>query len=200
MARTGIIDLNFSPQVNVHGTSLTWNPFRRGLKVYVDAAEYDMALTRVMARSKESHDLCCSVGIGDFIVPWLQRLYRHTEMNHKLTPKIQRILIRHLPYALIEELSRCGVLGNDFGPRLQSNISTLINDSVISGHGVGVEVHPWAQLPSFHGLLYSQDFLAGIWSIDSSGRLHVQTPLSHFTGNRFPDRLAAARRTFRSNP
>jgi len=200
MARMGIIDLNFSPQINVHGSSSAWNPFRRGLKIYAEAAEYDMALTRTVARSKESHDLCCSVGIADFIVPWLQRLYRHAEMNHKPSPKIQRILIRHLPYALIEELSRCGVLGDDFSSRLQGNISTLTNDSVISGHGVRVEVRPWKQLPPFHGLLYSKDFLAGVWSIDSSGRLHVQTPLTHLTSDRFADRVAAARRAFTSDP
>lgn len=196
----GIIDLNLSPQINVHGSASGWNLFRRRPKVYEEAAEYDMALTQAVARSKEPHDLCCSVGTADFIVPWLQRLYRHAEMNHKASPKIQRVLIRHLPCSLIEELSRCAVLDGDFSSRLQGNIYALTNDSVLSSHGVGIEVRPWKKLPPFHGHLYSQDFLAGVWSIDSAGHLHVQTPLTHLAGDRFADRLAAARRTFFSDP
>jgi hypothetical protein len=196
MASMGVIDLNLTPQINVGGTTSGWNIFHRGPRVYSESVESEGALTRTVCRSKELHDLCCSVGTADFVVPWLQRLYRNAESNHKPAPKIQRVLIRHLPYALIEELSRCGVLDSEFGTRLRGNVSNLINDSVISSHGARVEVRPWSQLPPFHGHLYSQDLIVGVWSIDSAGRLHVQTPMTHLSGDRFADRIAAARRTF----
>jgi hypothetical protein len=196
----GIIDLNLNPQINVQNFSTRWSRLRREPRVYSEVAEYDMALTRAISRSKEPHDLCCSVGTADFIVPWLQRLYRHAEANFKPSPKIQKILIRHLPYKLIEELSKCGVLDSGFGNTLRSNVFNLTNDSVIGNHGVKIEVRPWGQVPPFHGHLYSLDFLVGLWSIDSAGRLHVQTPITHLKGERFADRLAVARKAFTIDP
>ena len=155
----GVIDLKLNPEINISGSASSWNPFRRGPRVYTAVAEYDMALTRMVSHSKELHDLYCSVGTADFIVPWLQRLYRHAEATYKPVPKIQRILIRHLPYALIESLSRCEVLDSEFGARLRSNISTLAKDPIISNCGVEIDIRPWKRLPAFHGHLYSQDFL-----------------------------------------
>lgn len=192
----GIIDLNLRPEINVGGSASGWNPFRRRPKVYSEAAEYDTALTQAVSRASESHDLYCSVGTADFIVPWLQRLYRHAEINYKPAPRIHRVLVRHLPYGLIDDLSRCGALDGEFGSRLGANILSLEKDPVIGSHGVEIEVRPWKRLPAFHGHMYSQDLLIGLWSIDSGGHLHVQSPVTHLSGSRHSDRLEAARKTF----
>jgi hypothetical protein len=97
---------------------------------------------------------------------------------------------------LMDTLLAHHMLAVEFKDRLEANLRGIANDSLIRSHGVQIEVIRWTRLPPFHGHMYGDDLLIGPWSIDSTGLLHVQTPMAHFRGKNLRESLDVVRRDF----
>lgn len=193
----GLLEIKFQPEINIDRINIGthWIKRSRG-RIYRSTADYDRALTRIVTKSPVSDDYYVSAGTGDFVVPWLQRLYRHAEINGSPVPRIRRLVFKCLSIEIMDTLLNNRMLAGEFKDRLEANLHGICNDALIRSHGVEIEIRRWTRLPPFHGHMFGENLLIGPWSIDSAGLLHVQTPVTHFRAKLSSEERAIASKAF----
>lgn len=136
--------------------------------------------------------LFVSVGTADFVSGWLTRICRE-----RVEPiKISELVIVRMRDELIGQMEKQGELEKGFRHQLKANLRVLRTDSQIRQKGIRVIEKLWEHRPPFHGYCYGSRVLIGHWSADSSGKLHVKTPLFDTTEALDPEHVAGIRRAF----
>jgi hypothetical protein len=193
----GLLEVKFQPEINIAQANPASSWFRRDRgRTYASTAECDRALTKLLTRASAPDDYYVSAGTADFVVPWLQRLYRRTETSRGPAPKIRRVIFKCLSTELADVLLANKMIAQEFKERLDVNLRAICEDSLIRSHGVEVEIRRWNHLPPFHGHMFGENLIIGPWSIDSAGLLHAQTPVTHFRGKLIKEELNNTQRIF----
>jgi hypothetical protein len=192
----GLLEIKFQPEINFGNANFQSSLRRRPGRIYKSTADFDKILTRLVMRPTTAKDYYVSAGTADFTVPWLQRLYRHAEINGGPIPKIRRLIFKCISIELMDILLANHMLAVEFKERLEANLRGITHDSLITSYGVQIEVRRWTRLPPFHGHMFGDELLIGPWSIDSTGLLHVQTPMTHFRGKLIRESLDTVRKDF----
>lgn len=197
VASMGLLEIKFQPEISIDRVNIGshWIKRNRG-RIYRSMADYDRVLTKIVTKSPVSDDYYVSAGTGDFVVPWLQRLYRHAEISGAPVPRIRKLVFKCLSIELMDTLLNNRMLAGEFKDRLDANLRGICNDELIRSRGLEIEIRRWTQLPPFHGHMFGDNLLIGAWSIDSTGFLHVQTPVTHFCGKSFSEERAIATKAF----
>lgn len=144
----------------------------------VSVGEYAQELSNLMQSPGGNEALYVSVGTGDFLTPWLTRLYSEPITGlAKPRARVNRLVIKHIDFDAAEAYEAVGVLETGFVAKLRLNLQTLRTDSDLAAHGVSVHTSTWPQLPLFHGYVFGDQFLIESWRVGSGGYLHVRTPL-----------------------
>lgn len=152
----------------------------------IGVAGHTEKLTALVTRKDASDVLFASVGTGDFLTPWLTRLYAETERGEPVL-RLKRIVVKHLDFTLASKLEAASVLERNFTNKLRLNLDTLQHDPALTEAGVVLETRVWKVLPLFHGYLFGEEFLIGPWSVGRRGQLHVKTSLSRSTAAKLPN-------------
>ncbi|WP_433264818.1 hypothetical protein ACQPZF_36175 [Actinosynnema sp. CS-041913] len=193
----GLLEVKFQPEINIAQANPGSSWFRRDRgRTYASTAECDKALIKLVTRTSAPDDYYVSAGTADFVVPWLQRLYRCAEISRGPTPKIRRLIFKCLSAELTEVLLVNKMIAQKFKERLEVNLRAISEDSLIRSHGVEIEVRRWNRLPPFHGHMFGENLIIGPWSIDSTGLLHAQTPVTHFRGRLIKEELNNTQKMF----
>lgn len=140
--------------------------------------EYPQQLSALVQSSGTKTPLYVSVGTGDFLTPWLTRLYSEPATSlDKPTARIERLSVKHIELQAAARFEAAQVLEPNFVRKLELNLNTLKTDSDLVTHGVTLDTSTWQRLPLFHGYLFDDQFLIGPWRVGPSGYLHARTPL-----------------------
>lgn len=152
---------------------------------WIGVSDYTKALTNAVSEQKHDGTLYVSVGTGDFLTPWIRRLYAESVTDTKC-PRIQRLIVKHIDLDKARGLEALKILEPRFVDKLQLNIETLQSDLALKSYGIEVEVRHWPTMPFFHGYLVGKEFLIGHWQFGHGGQLHVRTPLFKSSEEKLP--------------
>src|SRR5262245_26761676 len=87
-----------------------WRQLRGQVKMH-HAESYMKVLTKLVIESNERQSLFVSIGTGDFLAPWLTRLYTEQSASGKnKTPRISKLVIKRLSFSLVTQLEAIGAL------------------------------------------------------------------------------------------
>lgn len=176
-----------------------WSMLTRKIKVH-HMEEYTQALTKLVTERRESRTLFVSIGTGDFLAPWLTRLYTEESIAFRdREPKISKLVVKRLPSAMISELEKIHLLEDGFNTRVEMNIQALKKDPNLKRSGVSVEEREWKDIPPFHGYMYGEKILIGPWMVNEAGQLHVKAPLWETRQKDFPKRHETVRTWFEAS-
>lgn len=165
-------------QLSAHPLLYIWRSLKKDMRVHVSVAGYTSSLTKLVTAAGEDRPLLVSIGTGDFLAPWLTRLYHEQAVNPKARrPRLNQLVIKHLDEKLARSLVTLNVLQDGFWDALQTNLNTLRSDPYLKRYNVQIDIRSWPVVPPFHGYLCQDRILVGPWMVNESGHLHVKTPL-----------------------
>lgn len=184
-------------ELSAHPLLYLWRTLKKNIKVHVSITGYTSSLTKLVSVKGEDRTLFASVGTGDFLAPWLTRLYsEHAAQPEKKRPRLNRLVIKHLDEKLARSLESLHVLEEGFWDALQANLRKVRNDPYVKRYGVVIDVHSWQQVPPFHGYLCQNRILVGPWMVNEAGHLHVKTPLFEADRKAVPQQHEFVRKQF----
>jgi hypothetical protein len=162
---------------------------------WIGVSEYTKALTDAVAKQNNDGILYVSVGIADFLTPWIRRLCSENMINAGGV-KIRQIVVKHIHLDLAQQLESIGMLESNFVEKLKLNIGTLQSDPSLKCYNIETVVRPWKTMPFFHGYLLGGDFLIGHWQVGHGGHWHVRTLLFKSDDKKLPNVHAFVKKQF----
>jgi hypothetical protein len=140
--------------------------------------QYDKFLTNQVLNANSPQTYYASIGEGDWVSCWLNRLCETDLTAGIKMPKIDRIIIKHLNTEFAAQLEKHNLLSPGFSKRMQNNLASIREAEHKLNYNVDVSIRDWGQtFPRFHGHAIGNWTLVGLWAVDSSGFFHVKTPV-----------------------
>jgi len=176
-----------SPQVQSFVTVATHGA------LYRTSEGYGARLSDLVTHSTGENPLHVAIGDADFLRGWISRLLQASTGYR--SPAITRLVVLSLNPRYAEAMESQGRLRPNFAKLMLGNVEAIRAET-----GLLVEHRYWPGEPGFHGYLYGDIALCGMWESNEAGHLHVKTPLTEFHRAEDPVRFGGFLRAFGSSP